>query len=150
MPLNYMPKYPFRADHIHAIDTLFALCPPKVRAVSVYIAQIPEEQWQHGTFRGWSNNGSIELKGRLWLAVAGLPLHEFGHVPYQVLASPDQREEWGRFWDLHKKQLGTAYATTNPDEGYAESFVGTYRGAALKGYKPVSEAVKAAVRRIAE
>jgi hypothetical protein len=148
MPLKFLPKYPFSPAHQKALQELLALLPERFRKLDTYVSQVPEAEWTHAAFRGFTDtSGNVLLKANQWWRIRGLAIHELGHAARYRLINPQQWAGWEQFWAKNKKQMGTAYGEQNAEEGFAEAVVGTYRPG-LSGYKPIPSAVAAEVRRL--
>ena len=152
MPLIFLKsKAPFSPALQQSLGKLWEQCPPRVRAANLYLRQVPREEWEHGRFTGWSNNGSIELKAGEWTKTAGLGMHEMLHYVYQAIMTPVQREEWAAWSAKHAALLPTDYARKGgPDEAMAESAVAVYRKPLPKGYRKAGAELEKIVRHFAE
>lgn len=135
---------PFTVAHQTAITQLFNLFPPRFQAQQVYIRQLRRSQWTHGEQHyGWCDpSGNITLLAGRWPNVPGIPVHEFGHAYAYQLWTPAQKATWAAFYAKHMGELGTDYAKTNAQEGWAELVVCVLRPG-LPNYRPASPAALA-------
>jgi hypothetical protein len=132
---------PFSIAHQKAITQLYGLFPPRFQAQQVYVQQVAERDWKHGSGHyGWCDlSGNITLLAKRWPNVPGIACHELGHAFAYQLWTPAEAATWAAFYPKHKRELGTSYAERSADEGWAELVVCILRPG-LPNYRAASAA----------
>jgi hypothetical protein len=152
------------APHKQRFRAIWTRLPSRVQGLPVTIRELTEYAWHAAggqpehTGLTLVENGACLISLRTGNARFRFPedvLHELMHV---VAARSDgisiglfpveQWAPWVAFWTARRASFPTPYAKTDPSEGWAETGPEVLGGKVYPGYRPLTKAIRAEVRRI--